>query len=165
MLLSSGLLLQHLKWKPQQSLDRSVTYQQTSHPRLGSGSLPQCPCKGRGPLLLSHIPTPTPALLHHWPRIKEGNRILLDRSLSDSSENRLDSKSFHSCFPNLSVQFIICAAQDPHLSDLPASTCMLLVYTSPPKNPATGKTPRKAKLLRPKTTLPTTLKYIRCTNT
>lgn len=146
-------------------------YRQMFHPRLGSGSPPQCPCKGHGPLLLSHIPTPTPALLHRWPHQalrKETISILPDRSLSDSFGNRLNSKPFHNYFSNCSAlsQVIICTAQEPHLlSVFPASRCTLLgrlgVTPTPPKKDK--KTPNQTKPLKPKKTLPTTNKYIRHT--
>lgn len=141
---SSGLLLWHLKWRPLQSSGLSVTYQQTFRPRLESGSPPQCPCKGHGPLLLSHIPTPTPVLLHHWPHQglrRETITILPDRSLSDSFGNRLNSKHFHNYFSNRNVlsQLIICTDQDPCLvSNFPAFRCMLpgrvAVTPTPHKN-------------------------------
>lgn len=168
--LSSGLLLWHLKWKPLQSWDLLVMYRQTFHPRLGSGSPPQCPCKGHEPLLPSHIPTPTPALLHRWP--SQGLRmgtisILPNRSLPDSFENS-QSKPFHNLFsnPNALSQVIICAAQEPHLvSGFPPSRCMLLGRVGPtptPKNTQQQKRPQNKQKPhpKPKKTSPTTIKYV-----
>lgn len=152
--LSSGLLLWHLKWKPLQSWDLLVMYRQTFHPRLGSGSPPQCPCKGHEPLLPSHIPTPTPALLHRWP--SQGLRmgtisILPNRSLPDSFENSLNQSLF--------TIFSQTPTHCPRLSSAqPRSPILFLVFLlqgaccwaelglrPPPKTPNNKKDPKTSK--------------------